>query len=137
MKDLRKLLTIFRKRKNNFEEIPDSYVIPNPYNIPVHDQGNKNNCTSHALASMMEYHLSDHFKERTLIDVDDLWGKQKEYGTATEDGDNLDGPFVIAIKYGVKFKTDTGKTGTMFLVDKKESDGIFTTYIGWKIKLDK
>ncbi|MFZ3166629.1 MAG: hypothetical protein WA130_03365 [Candidatus Methanoperedens sp.] len=95
--------------------IPKSYEVPNPYNIPVHDQGNKNNCTSHAFSLMMEYRLSEKFKERTLVDVDDLWEKQKKFGTATEEGDRSDGPFIIAEKYGVKFKTDSGKSGIFFL----------------------
>jgi len=98
------------------------YIIPNPYNIPVHDQGNKNNCTSHAFSSMLEYQLSEMFKERTLIDVDDLWEKQKKFGTATEEGDRMDGPFIIAEKYGVKFKTDSGKKGIFFLSGRIEWD---------------
>ncbi|MDO8668866.1 MAG: hypothetical protein Q7K65_01055 [Candidatus Buchananbacteria bacterium] len=95
-----------------------SYIIPNPYNIPVHDQGNKNSCTSHGFALMLEYQLSNKFKERTLIDVNDLWKKQKKYGTATENGDYIEGPFIIAEKYGVKFKTDSGKKGIFFLNGK-------------------
>ncbi|MGB8215949.1 MAG: hypothetical protein WCE94_01500 [Candidatus Methanoperedens sp.] len=96
--------------------IPERYIIPNPYNIPVHDQGNKNNCTSHAFASMIESKLSKKFKERTLVDVDDLWNKQIKFGTATEEGgDSIKGPFIIAEKYGVKFKTDSGKRGIFFL----------------------
>lgn len=89
-----------------------SHIIPNPYNIPVHNQGNRNNCTAHAFATGLELELSNKLKERTLVDVDDLWEKQKKYGKATEeDGDILEGPFIIKDKYGVKFKTDSGKTG--------------------------
>ena len=125
---------ISSKQKIKF---PDSYEIPNPYNIPIHDQKDKMNCTSHAFASMMEYNLSDHFKERTLIDVDDLWEKQKKYGTATENGgDVLEGPCKIAIKYGVKFRTDSGKTGTVFLSGLKKKEGMITTYIGKRIEMD-
>lgn len=91
------------------------YRIPNPYNIPVHNQGDKNNCTSHAFALGLEYQLSNRFEERTLINVDDLWRKQKRFGTATEKGDFQDGPFIIAEKYGVKFKSDSGKKGIFFL----------------------
>jgi len=94
------------------------HIIPNPYDIPAHDQGEKNNCTSHAFALGLEYQLSEIFKERTLIDVDDLWEKQKKFGTATENGDCLEGPFIIAEKYGVKFKTDSGKKGIFFLKGK-------------------
>jgi len=54
------------------DKLPESYITPNPYNIPVHDQGNKNNCTSHAFALMLEYKLSEKFKERVIVDVDDL-----------------------------------------------------------------
>ena len=109
----------------------------NPYNIPVHNQGNKNSCTSHSFALMMEYKLSDYFKERTLIDVDDLWEKQLKYGTATEQGDLPEGVFFIATKYGARFKTDSGKTGTMFLSGEKIEQGIMTIYAGWRIELDK
>lgn len=116
--------------------LPDDYEVENPYKIPVHDQGDKNNCTSHTFALMMEYHLSEYFKERTLIDVDDLWEKQKRLGTATDRGDFLEGPFFIATKYGVKFKTDSGKTGRLFLSGKKRTEGMITSYMGWKIKLD-
>ena len=95
--------------------IPKSYEVPNPNNIPVHDQANKNNCTSHAFAAMIEYRLSEKFNERTLVDVDDLWNKQRKFGTATEEGDSSEGPFIMAKKYGVKFKTDSGKSGIFFL----------------------
>jgi hypothetical protein len=100
---------------NRRGNIPKRYIIPNPYNIPIHDQGNKNNCSSHAFATMIEYLLSKEFKERTLVDVDDLWNKQRKFGTATEEGDYIKGPFIIAKKYGVKFKTDSGKRGIFFL----------------------
>lgn len=119
------------------EKLPESYTMPNPYNIPVHDQGNKKNCTSHAFALMMEYKLSDYFKERTLVDVGDLWGKQKKFGIATEDnGDIMEGPFMIAVKHGIKFKTDSGKSGTVFLSGKKEKKGAINIYKGWRVKLD-
>lgn len=73
------------------------------------------NCTSHAYALMIEYKLSDYFGERTLIDVDDLWEKQKKYGTASEiHGDFLKGPFIIGEKYGVLFTTASGKTGVYY-----------------------
>jgi hypothetical protein len=111
-------------------------MVPNPYNLPIHDQKGKNNCTSHSFAAMMEYHLSDHFKEKTLIDVDDLWEKQLKYGTATEEGDVMDGAFRIATEYGARFTTDSGKTGIMFLKDDKEKQGFFTVYKGWRIELD-
>ncbi len=117
-------------------DFSNSYIIPNPYNLPARDQGNLNNCTSHAFAYMVEHHLSDHFKERTLVDINDLWEKQLKYGTATEDGDLLDGPFIIASKYGVRFKTDSGKSGTMFLTGEKKQIGAITAYVGWNIKLD-
>ncbi len=92
------------------------FTLRNPYNIPVHNQGNKNNCTSHSFAAMMEYQLSDKFKERTLVDVDDLWEKQKKFGTAVEElGDTLEGPWIIAEKYGIKFTTESGKQGVYFL----------------------
>lgn len=105
--------SVFRR----IRKLPEKCIIPNPYNIPVHDQGKKKNCTSHAFASLIEFHLSNMFKERTLVDVDDLWNKQLKFGTATEEiGDiSTEGPFIIAKKYGVKFKTDSGKRGIYFL----------------------
>lgn len=97
----------------------DKYIVSNPYNIPVHDQGSKNNCTAHAVALSLEYQLSNKFKERTLINVDDLWNKQKGLGTATEEnGDTLVGPYIIAEKYGVNFQTDSGRKGVFFLNGK-------------------
>lgn len=97
------------------------YIVSDPYNLPVHDQGNINNCTSHAFASLTEQMLSNHFKERTLVDVDDLWDKQKKFGTATEDGDRLDGPIFIAVKYGVRFKTDSGILGTLYVTKQEKN----------------
>lgn len=130
------LFDFLKKFKKDSDKIPESYIIPNPYNLPIHDQGNKNNCISYAFASMMEYNLSDHFKERTLIDVDDLWEKQKKYGIATaEKGDVMEGPFKIATKYGVRFKIDSGKTGTVFLSGLKKREGDTTIYIGKRIEM--
>jgi hypothetical protein len=116
--------------------LPYEFEIVDPYNLPVHDQGDKNNCTSHAFAGMMEIKLSHKLKERTLIDVDDLWEKQKKFGTATEDGDFMEGPFIIATKYGVRFKTDSGRTGIFYLSGENIQEGNMTTYLGWKIELD-
>ena len=111
----------------NIEDLPDSYTIPNPHNIPVHDQGNKMNCTSHAYASLVEYKLSDYFKERTLVDVDDLWEKQKKFGTASEEsGDRLDGPFTIGEEYGIRFKTDSGRKGIYYPGKGIKLDSWFT-----------
>lgn len=105
--------------ENNNELGKDSYIVPNLYNIPVHNQGNKNNCTSHAFAVMIEYKLSDKLKDRVIVDVDDLWEKQKKLGTASEEkGDLIEGPFIIATKYGVRFSTKRGRKGTFFLGDK-------------------
>lgn len=106
--------------------IPNSYIIPNPYNISIHNQGNKNNCTSHAFASMMEYYLSNKLKEKVAVDVNDLWEKQKKFGTATEEsGDSLEGPFIISAKYGVKFSTENGKRGTCFTdINTEKVEGI-------------
>ena len=119
------------------KKLPESYEIPNPYNIPVHNQGNKNNCTSHAFASMVEYRLSAKLKERVIVDVDDLWEKQKKFGTATEEGgDFLEGPFIIATKYGVRFSTESGRRGAFFLSGKTERRGILTTYLSFKIVFD-
>jgi hypothetical protein len=83
---------------------------------------------------MMEFQLSINFKERTLIDIDDLWEKQLNFGTATVDGDSFEGLFIIAMKYGARFKTDSGKTGTLF--GAKKNEGKETIYIGWEILLD-
>jgi hypothetical protein len=98
----------FKQRK----KIPDQYIVPNPYNIPIHNQGNKYNCTSHAVATLYEYKLSELLKERALIDVDDLWNNQLKYGTATEhEGDTIADAFNIANEYGMLFTTDSGKKG--------------------------
>ena len=129
----------FRKIKNNDKKVKidweKGYSVPNPYNLPVHDQAGKNNCTSHAIAAMAERHLSDYFKEKTLIDVDDLWQKQREYGTATEEGDIITGPITIMAKYGARFRTDSGKTGTMFVTGQNIEHG-WLTVLDWKVKLD-
>lgn len=93
------------------EKFPKEFRIPNPYDIPIHDQKGKNNCTSHAFATMFEYRLSELFKEQVLIDVDDLWEKQLKYGTATEAGDTMEGVIYIANKYGMLFKTKSGRKG--------------------------
>ena len=118
------------------KKVPDiSFRVPNPYNLPVHNQGNKNNCTSHAFASVAEDYLSNKLKERVLIDVDDLWEKQKKFGTATEErGDFLDGPIIIARKYGVRFSTKKGRHGTFFLSDKTEKQGGITSLFVDKIE---
>lgn len=120
------------------DEFSKNYRVRNPYNIPVHDQGNKNSCTAHAFALMMEYQLSEHFKERTLVDVDDLWEKQKKFGTASEErGDLPDGPYKIATKYGFRFRTDSGKTGTVFLSGNKRAENGIMVYEGWTIREDR
>ena len=100
------------------DKFPEKFIIPNPYDIPIHDQKGKNNCTSHALATMWEYKLSAQFKEQVLIDVDDLWEKQLKYGTATEEnGDTIEGAMKITNEYGMLFKTKSGKKG-IFWPDK-------------------
>jgi hypothetical protein len=89
--------------------------VPNPYNLPVHNQGCKNNCTTHAYAASIEYILSRTLKERVAVDVDDLWEKQKKFGTATEQGgDTLSDSLMIAETYGVKFETESGKKGVYY-----------------------
>lgn len=96
-------------------------MVPDPYGLldpSLHIQGDKNNCTSHSFALMIEMQISNIFKERTLIDVDDLWEKQKKYGTATEGhGDFMEGPWFIASTRGVRYRTDSGKSGTLLFLN--------------------
>ena len=97
---------------------PDEYTVPDPYGLfdaSNHIQKGENNCTSHTFALMMEFQLSNLFKQRILIDVDDLWEKQKKFGTATREGDYIDGPWEIAISHGLKFKTQRGIIGFLYL----------------------
>ncbi len=83
--------------------------------LPVHDQGSKNSCTAHSFALMLELQLSRHLGDVVHIDVDDLWDKQKIFGTATEEkGDVMEGPFIIAEEYGVRFKTNGGMSGLFY-----------------------
>ena len=94
------------------EKFPDEFIIPNTYNIPIHDQGNKSNCTSHAIATMIEYRLSNEFKQLVTVDVEDLWEKQKKYGTAKEGiGDSIEDAVKVAQEYGVIYKKSNGETG--------------------------
>jgi hypothetical protein len=60
---------------------------------------------------MFEYKLSNVLKEQVLIDVDDLWEKQKKFGTATEKGDTIEDAMKIADEYGMLFKTKSGVKG--------------------------
>ncbi len=106
-----KLKYLFNTISNKKNRLPEKYIIPNEYETPVHDQKDKNNCTSCALAAVFESKLSKFFKERVIIDADDLWEKQKKYGTATEKGDTLEGAARIADEYGVLFETESGKKG--------------------------
>jgi hypothetical protein len=92
-------------------KLPETFIIPNNYDLPIHDQKDKNNCTSHSIAEMFEYKLSEYFKEQTLIDVDDLWEKQLKYGTATQDGDTMEDAMKTADEYGMLFTTKSGKKG--------------------------
>ena len=95
--------------------LPKKAFVPNPYNIPVHNQGRKNNCTAHSNASSVELNLSRILKERVVVDVDDLWEKQKKFGTATElGGDTLRDSVIIAALHGVKFETASGKKGISY-----------------------
>jgi hypothetical protein len=95
--------------------LPKKAFVPNPHNIPVHNQGRKNNCTAHSNATLIEYTLSGIFKERVIVDVDDLWLKQKKFGTATEQGgDTLTDSVIVAARYGIKFETDSGKKGIFY-----------------------
>lgn len=123
--------------KKILDSLPKEFRIHNPYNVPVHDQGDKNSCTAHVFAVMLEYQLSPFFKELTLIDVDDLWEKQKRFGTASEErGDLPDGPYRMAVKCGVRFITKSRKTGTIFASGNGGvQNGIMTHQIG-PIKLD-
>ena len=95
--------------------LPKKSFVPNPYNVPVHDQGDKNNCTAHANAALIELTLSRMLKERVTVDVNDLWEKQKNFGTAIEDeGDTVRGSAIIAAIHGVKFETESGKKGIFY-----------------------
>lgn len=85
-------------------KLPKKYMIPNKFIPPIHNQGNKNNCTAHAVASAIEIELSKKLGKRVIVDVDDLWEKQKKFGTATEEGgDSLEDALFIAKKYGVRY----------------------------------
>jgi hypothetical protein len=96
-------------------DLPEKSFIPDPYNVPVHNQGDKNNCTAHAYAASIELTLSRELQERVTVDVDDLWEKQKNFGTATEDeGDTVRGCVIIAAIHGVKFETESGKLGIFY-----------------------
>ncbi|MBF4696099.1 hypothetical protein [Fusibacter ferrireducens] len=93
--------------------LPDEYENPNMKYFKIHDQGSKNNCTSHAIAGMVELQLSEIFQESVTVNVDDLWNKQLRYGTATEEGEkSVEGALVIFEKYGVWFHTESGIIGT-------------------------
>jgi len=108
---MNKILIIIRKLFGSNKKLPDEYLVPNPYEVPMHVQKDKNNCTSHAIAQIFEYKLSAYFKEKVLIDVDDLWEKQKKYGTVTEEGDSWQDAWNIADEYGMLFNTESGKKG--------------------------
>jgi hypothetical protein len=123
--------------KKLLDQLPKEFHVPNPYNIPYRVQGKENNCTSISFAHLFEYQLSDYFRERTIMDVDDLWEKQKKFGTATEEGDFMEGPFLIATKYGARFRTDSDDSGTIYLSGKKMKIFGVTTYTGWRVKMDK
>ena len=104
--------TLGDKKIVSHEKLPDEYITPNPYNIPIHDQGNKSNCTSQVIAEGIEYYLSNKFKQLVLVDVDDLWEKQKKYGTAKDGvGDTMEDAVRIAHEYGVIYKKSDGETG--------------------------
>lgn len=91
------------------------YEIPIPKGFKVHNQGNKMNCTSHAITGGIEIQLGNKLGEAIYCDVDDLWEKQKKFGTATEEeGEYMENAWRIAATYGIKFKTFCGKTGTIY-----------------------
>ena len=119
------------------KKLPKLFRVPNPYKIPTRDQGNENSCTSHAFASCAEYYLSNKLKEKVSVDVDDLWQKQKKFGTATEEGDSMDGPIIIGRKYGVRFSAEkSGRRGRLFLSDESEiREGIVHFFVS-KIEFD-
>ena len=94
--------------------LPEKCGVSNPYNVPVHDQEEKCNCTSHAFSFALELCLSDFFHELALIDVDDLWENQLNYGTANESGDFTSGCIDIIESYGVKFSTKSGLIGRYY-----------------------
>ena len=96
------------------EDLPEKCIIPNPYNIPIHDQGDKPSCSTQALAAMCEYELSGILEEQVLIDTDDLWEKQLKYGTANEHGDTIEDCIKISDKYGMLFRTESGKRGIFY-----------------------
>ena len=105
------------------EDLPSKFILPNPRNIPIKNQGNTSGCPSHGLASTWEYTLSNHFNELVIVDAKDLWEKLLKYGTATKDGDTFIGAAFVADKYGMKFETKSGIQGIF-----RPSKGIEITY---------
>jgi hypothetical protein len=104
--------------------LPEKSIIPDP--SPVHDQGDKNSCTAHAYAAGIEIILSGKLKETVTVDANDLWEKQKNFGTATEDeGDTIHGPAIIAAIHGVKFETESGKKGIFYPRESAQSQLIW------------
>ena len=66
-----------------------------------------------------------------------MWEKQKKFGMATEEnGDFLEGPIIIATKYGVRFSTERGRRGAFFLSGKTEKREGITFLLGGKIEFD-
>ena len=94
------------------DELPDSYMVPGWKHFTPHNQGNKSNCTSHAIAACLELMLSGKLQKKVTVDVDDLWEKQKKLGTAKEGiGDYMENALKIASTYGVKFSVEDGGKG--------------------------
>ena len=102
---------------NEYSIIPDWLKLL----LPIRNQGKKNNCTSHAIAGAVEIMLSKELGELAIVDADDLWEKQLNFGTATQKGDTISGAIHIAKKYGLKYKTASGKTGVIYPEFKKLS----------------
>lgn len=95
------------------DELPDSYMHPGMKYFTPHDQGNKSNCSSHAIAACLELQLSARLKKRVTVDVEDLWEKQKKFGTAQEGiGDHMESSLNTANTYGVIFSVEDGRKGT-------------------------
>lgn len=74
-------------------------------------------CTIGGMAMHVELQLTLKLKERVIVDVEDLWEKQKKYGTII---DKVWCPpeevNMIASKYGIKYKTESGESKTYFPV---------------------
>ena len=70
------------------QKLPDSYEPEHKYTW-THNQGDRPTCVLHSWAYIEELKLADIFKQKIMIDVDEIWDRMLSAGLADENGTQI------------------------------------------------